>query len=86
MHAVWAGIQLFDGPNALEIDFIDTALVAPGDIDHLLRYSENNATPDPLRGGMHSNLFNNAWGTAFPQWYDDDGLIRFSFGSKCLDC
>ena len=32
---------------------------------------------DPLNGGIHANLYNNLWGTAFPQWYDDDGVARF---------
>jgi len=57
---------------------LDSALVAPGDIRHLLRYSSGNEQPDALKGGMHANIFNNVWGTAFPQWYDDDGMIRFS--------
>ena len=54
-----------------------SALVSPGDIDHLLRYDDHDSQPDAVRGGMHANLMNNLWGTAFPQWYDDDGSARF---------
>ena len=121
---------------------LDTAIVAPGDIDHLLRFCRGTYSPggtlpgqyalpfslpslslclfvsvcmcvslcvsvcvslslslcvrfsvhtsagagitdacadkvDPLNGGVHANLYNNLWGTAFPQWYDDDGVARF---------
>jgi len=79
MHAVSdKGASLKDGPHTLSIRMLDSALVAPGDIRHLLRYSSGNEQPDALKGGMHANIFNNVWGTAFPQWYDDDGMIRFS--------
>ncbi len=29
-------------------------------------------------GGVHVNLYNNLWGTAFPQWYDLDMYYRFT--------
>lgn len=32
--------------------------------------------PD-LRGGLHFNLVNNAWGTNFPQWSEDDARFEF---------
>jgi len=79
MHAVSdKGVTLRDGPDTLSVRMLDSALVAPGDIRHLLRYSSGNEQPDVLNGGMHANIHNNVWGTAFPQWYDDDGLVRFS--------
>jgi hypothetical protein len=58
----------------LRVQTLDTALVSPGDTEHMLRYNDDQ--PDPA-GGMHFNLQNNLWGTAFPQWYDDDGVARF---------
>ena len=54
---------------------LDTAIVAPGDINHLLRFCRGSFSPggitdactdkvDPLNGGVHANLYNNLWGTA----------------------
>lgn len=77
LHSVWDGAELQDGTDAFRIRTLDTALVAPGGIHNLLRYSENGTQPDPVGRGMHANLHNNLWGTAFPQWYDDDGIARF---------
>eukprot|EP00300_Choanocystis_sp_HF-7_P000557 c10457_g2_i1.p2 GENE.c10457_g2_i1~~c10457_g2_i1.p2 ORF type:complete len:123 (+),score=30.73 c10457_g2_i1:3-371(+) len=76
-HAVWSGVTLRDENRSLKIEFVDSALVSPGDIRHLIRYTEHNSFPDAIGGGMHANLFNNLWGTAFPQYYEDDGLFRF---------
>ena len=59
----------------MRVQPLDTPLLSPGDTAHLLRY--NDEQPDAVRGGMHFNLHNNLWGTAFPQWYGDDGLARF---------
>lgn len=81
MHAVWDGYQLIDQGRTLTIQPLDTPLVAPGDRDHLLRYSTHGDQPDVIRGGMHSNIYNNAWGTAFAQWYDDDGVARWVLSS-----
>lgn len=36
----------------------------------------DNSLPD-MSGGMHFNIYNNLWGTAFPQWYSDDAQFRF---------
>ena len=38
----------------------------------------NDDQPDAVGGGMHFNLHNNLWGTAFPQWYADDASFRFA--------
>lgn len=89
-HSVGKGATLHDGPGgaAVEVRFLDSTILAPGDIDHLLRFCRGSLSPggitdacadkvDPLHGGVHANLANNLWGTAFPQWYDDDGVSRF---------
>ena len=87
-HAVGSGATLHDGSASVEVRMLDTAIVAPGDINHLLRFCRGSFSPggitdacadeiDPLNGGVHANLYNNLWGTAFPQWYDDDGVARF---------
>jgi len=79
-HVVQDGGVTLTGPkpgDRLQVRMLDSALVSPGDIDHLLRYDDHDSRPDALAGGMHANLMNNLWGTAFPQWYDDDGSARF---------
>ena len=87
-HAVGNGATLHDGESILDVRFLDSTILAPGDIDHLLRFCRGSFSPggitdacadvvDPLNGGIHANLYNNLWGTAFPQWYDDDGVARF---------
>jgi hypothetical protein len=75
-HAVGRGatLRLVDGA-LFRVDTLDSPLVSPGDTDHMLRYNAERL--DSLRGGMHYNLHNNLWGTAFPQWYSDNGLARF---------
>jgi hypothetical protein len=37
----------------------------------------NNTQPD-MSEGVHVNLYNNLWGTAFSQWYGDDMKFRFA--------
>ena len=49
--------------------------MSPADgIEYLLQYVDTA----PNVEGMHFNLYNNLWGTAFPQWYSDDALFRFT--------
>lgn len=76
-HAVQRNVTLTDADatgRRFVIEMLDTAIVAPGDIMHLLRYNDDQPATS---GGMHANLHNNLWGTAFPQWYDDDLVARF---------
>ena len=49
----------------MRIVSLDAAVMSPGDVYHLLEY-EGNTQPD-MTGGVHWNLHNNLWGTAFPQ-------------------
>jgi hypothetical protein len=59
----------------LEIETLDAFLVSPADdITYLLDFA---GFEQPNVEGMHFNLYNNVWGTAFPQWYSDDALFRF---------
>jgi len=58
-----------------EITALDTTLVSLLDRQHLLRYGSETSVK-PL--GLHFNVYNNLWGTAFPQWYDLNGMTRFS--------
>ena len=78
VHAVWDGVGFSDmgqGGRRLWVRSLDAALVCPGDTNHLLWY-DGDAQPH-MAGGMHYNLHNNLWGTAFPQWYGDHGRFRF---------
>lgn len=69
----------FHGPNAsLQIESLDAVLVAPGR-PSLLDF--HNQLPD-MAGGVHFNLYNNAWGTNFPMWFEDDTRFRFTFRLK----
>ena len=60
----------------LKIESLDAFLVSPAEnITYLLNFDGDE---EPNVEGMHFNLYNNLWGTAFPQWYDDDGMFRFT--------
>ena len=43
--------------------------------------SFSNVQPD-LSGGIHCNLFNNAWGTNYIMWFGED--MRFRLHLACL--
>jgi len=73
MHAVGTGVSYRDAQGALLLETLDAPLVAPG-APSLLDF--NNQQPD-LQKGMHINLYNNVWGTNFPQWYEEDARFRF---------
>ena len=74
LHAVGRGVRCNAGGARTYIDSADAPLVAPGAPS---LYDFNNGRP-PLSRGMHFNLFNNIWGTNFPQWSDESALFRFS--------
>lgn len=63
----WRG----EGPR-WRLDLPDCGLVAPGG-GALVRFRQDQ--PDP-RDGLDLNLCNNTWGTNFPLWYQDDGVVR----------
>jgi hypothetical protein len=73
LHGVCAGIRYIDSADTLSIDTLDAHLVAPADRT-LLTF--DNVKPAP-QDGMHFCLCNNAWGTNFVQWFDDDMRFRF---------
>lgn len=73
LHGIGSGVSYADARGGVHIDSLDAHLVSPGERG-LLRFDH-----DPLRrgGGMHFALYNNLWGTAFPQWYGADMEFRF---------
>lgn len=75
LHGIGRGVAYREGGTGLAIDSLDAHLVSPG-AKGLLRF--DNEPIDP-REGMHFALYNNLWGTAFPQWYDADMRFRFQF-------
>jgi len=89
LHAVWEGVS-YSSPNSIEagrqlnIRSLDAPLVAPGDINHLLWY--DGQSQPAVENGMHFNLFNNLWGTAFAQWSlllgDESFRFKLEFGTK----
>jgi hypothetical protein len=74
LHAVTKDVTYRDADGSFTLETLDAPLVSPGQRGLLVF---NNHQPD-LREGVHVNLFNNLWGTAFPQWYGDDMRFRFA--------
>jgi hypothetical protein len=75
MHAVNGTIKLRQGSgHSLEISSHDAPVVALGTRSPL---NFSRQLPS-LRQGVHVCLFNNAWGTNYPQWASGDWLYRFS--------
>lgn len=65
-------IEEIKGKNLI-IKAITTPLVSLGE-KKLLKFDNEL----PLKNGIfHFNIFNNIWGTNFPQWYEDDGSAEF---------
>lgn len=77
LHAVVDGVRYFDKQDRMLIRTLDAPLVAPGERS-LLNF--DNAKPAP-GGGMHFCLCNNAWGTNFVMWFEED--MRFRFTIEC---
>jgi len=76
MHAVTTGIRYegAGGQGSLSIETLDSPLIALG-----ARTPLNFAKELPqMHDGIHINLFNNAWGTNYPQWAGGDWLYRFT--------
>jgi hypothetical protein len=74
LHAVTRGVSYRDARGHFALDTLDAPLVSPGQRG-LLIFDDNQPK---MREGVHVNLFNNLWGTAFPQWYSDDMQFRFT--------
>ncbi len=73
MHAVTNTFTCHDGPHTLAIETLDAPVLAFAP-QSPLNFSEN--LPD-LTKGVHVSLFNNAWGTNYPQWAGGDWMYRF---------
>jgi len=73
LHAVTKTVRYEDTGGSFTLETLDAPLVAPGQRS-LLDFNNN---PIDMREGVHVNLYNNLWGTAFPQWYEQDMRFRF---------
>ena len=73
MHGLSIGFSCRSGNNTLFIDTIDAPVVALGERSPL-NFSQEDAD---LSQGVHCNLFNNAWGTNYVQWFGEDCRLRF---------
>ena len=73
LHAVTRRVNYSDANGAFVLETLDAPLVAPG---QRLLTNFNNSQPDMIEG-VHVNLYNNLWNTAFPQWYGEDMRFRF---------
>jgi len=73
MHAVTSRITCHDHESRFDLTTLDAPVVALGTRSPL-NFSMD--LPD-LRQGIHVNLFNNAWGTNYPQWDGGDWKFRF---------
>ncbi len=73
MHALEKGFEYREAGCSFEVETIDAPVVAVGERSALLF---SNSQPD-LSAGIHSNLFNNAWGTNYIMWYGEDMRFRY---------
>jgi Domain of unknown function (DUF5054) len=73
MHAVSKGFGYKDDKGAFFVETLDAPVVTLG-VKSPLYFS--NDQPD-LSGGVHCNLFNNAWGTNYIMWFAEDMQFRF---------
>jgi hypothetical protein len=73
MHCLQQGFRCDSGDHRFEVDTLDVPVVALGERTPLLF---SNDQPD-LSKGIHSCLFNNAWGTNYVMWYGEDISARY---------
>jgi hypothetical protein len=74
MHGLSTGFSCRSDNNTLFVDTIDAPVVALGERSPL-NFSQEDAD---LSQGVHCNLFNNAWGTNYIQWFGEDCRLRFA--------
>jgi hypothetical protein len=73
LHAVSTGFSYQDHEQSFSVETLDAPLIALGEKSPL---NFSPAQPD-LSGGVHCNLFNNAWGTNYIMWFGEDMRFRF---------
>jgi Domain of unknown function (DUF5054) len=73
MHAVSERLRYRDARGAFELATLDAPVVALG-ARSPLDFSFELPT---MQNGIHIGLYNNAWGTNYPQWCGGDWMYRF---------
>jgi hypothetical protein len=73
MHAVTGQFACRDGVEQLTFETLDAPTIAFAP-QSPLNFSDE--LPDMSRG-VHVGLYNNAWGTNYPQWASGDWMYRF---------
>ena len=73
MHAVSERFSYKDEEDSFTVEPLDAPLVSVGEKSPL---NFAKAEPD-LSGGVHCNLYNNAWGTNYIMWFGGDMRYRF---------
>jgi hypothetical protein len=73
MHALDSGFNYREGAHEFAVQTLDAPVVALGERTPLLFSSDQ---PD-LSRGIHSCLYNNAWGTNYIMWYGEDARFRY---------
>ena len=73
MHALNSGFRYAEGAHEFAVETLDAPVVALGERTPLLF---SNDQPD-LGKGIHSCLYNNAWGTNYIMWYGEDARFRY---------
>jgi Domain of unknown function (DUF5054) len=73
MHAVSTGFSHTSEKHSIFVETLDAPVIALGEKSPL-----NFSTSQPdLAGGVHCNLFNNAWGTNYIMWFAENVRFRF---------
>jgi hypothetical protein len=73
MHALRKGFAWSGAEASFAVETIDTPVIALGERNPI---HFSNDQPD-LSKGIHSCLFNNAWGTNYIMWYGEDLRARY---------
>jgi hypothetical protein len=73
MHAVTEQFSYKDQGHSFTVEPLDAPVIALGEKSPL---NFSKSQPD-LSGGIHCNLFNNAWGTNYIMWYGENMRLRF---------
>ncbi len=77
MHAVSERLRYRDARGLFELATLDAPVVAVGERSPL-DFSLDLPT---MQDGVHVSLYNNAWGTNYPQWCGGDWMYRFTLAA-----
>ena len=73
MHSLQTGFRYDGGGHQFAVETLDAPVVALGERSPL----PFSNTPPNLSKGIHSCLYNNAWGTNYIMWYGENARARY---------